>query len=248
MFRGEALVVSCAEPAAAQLGSSVELDAPDARFGAVREVVGERPTEALALRASGGLSACPDAEWVLALRSGPVVDEASAAEAARLTCHVPAVPSDERCAEGGPFWFGTDPSRDGTAGDGRSAVWIDGREPEPGWRSDPLEVAAREVGVAEAAPAFYALRRVGLRVVDEQDDQIVIEALYQQIVDGRGSIQREHHTLSRLDGRAGWYQTAYIVAEYGDSEVGTAELDKVWAAGVDRVLTDVDRRTSGLSK
>jgi hypothetical protein len=246
LFEDVALVVSCAQPAPGQLAEAVELDDPDARFDGVRQVTGERPTQVLALHAAGNVESCPDAEWVLAFGQSHLVDEAAAFETARLRCLVPEVPDDERCVEGGPFWFGTDPTADGTAGDGRSAVWVEGTGPEPPWRSDPLEVVAGELDVDEDVVGSDQLRRVGLRVVEDHDDEKVVEVLYQNVseVDGqrRGSVQREHHTVSRLRGRDGWYLTGFIVAEYAQDDIADAELDAMWNAGLDRVLVDVDRR------
>jgi hypothetical protein len=155
------------------------------------------------------------------------------------------VPADPRCEEGGPFWFGTDPSQDGTEGDGRIGVWSDGRGPEPEWRNDPLEVAAHEIGVDPEVPAFYQLRRIGLRIIERSDDEVVVEAVHENVIDDNGSpfgtLQRERHTLRRLPGRAGWYPTAFIVAEYGQADLDDAALDAAWV-DIDRTLVDVDRR------
>jgi len=242
--RGHRYEVTCAQASDEQMGQPVALDEPDDRFVAAKTFNGEDPDTILALQADGRFGPCPDATFVVAIAFADATDPPSAAEHGRRRCHVPAVPADPRCDEGGPFWFGTDPSQDGTEGDGRTGVWIDGRIPEPEWRSDPLEVAAREVGVDTDVPAFYTLRRTGLRFVEQTDDKIVVEAVHESVIgsDGPlGTLQREHHTLRRLPNRSGWYPTEFIVAEYGQPTLDDAALDAAWV-GIDRVVVDVDRR------
>lgn len=237
--------VTCARVDEAQLGAKLELDKADALVNDAAEIAGEDLTGVLALQTSGRVQRCPDAAWVVGLAGPSPADAATATEHARLRCTVPARPDDARCGEGGPFWYGTDPSVDGTEGDGRSAIWLEAKEPPPQWRLDPLEVVTRAVAVDSSASEAYLLRRVGLRVVNASDDEVLVEVLYQDITDFgelRGTEQREHHTLGKLAGRPGWYETTYIVAAYGDGDTDAATLDTSWAAGVDRVLVEVDRR------
>lgn len=124
-------------------------------------------------------------------------------------------------------------------------MWVEGNDPPPEWRLDPVNVITREVDTASVL-ASYRLMRVGLRVLEQGHDEVIVEVIYQQVTDNAGkpwgSDQREHYTLSRLPGRQGWYPTAFIVAKYSDQDVDEAALDAAWAAGVDRVLVDVDRR------
>lgn len=244
--RGHRYEVTCAQLSDEQMGEPVNLDEPDDRFAAAQTVNGEDADTILALQADGRFGPCHDATYVLAIAFADVTDPASAAEHGRRRCHVPAAPADPRCDEGGPFWFGTDPSEDGTEGDGRTGVWIDGRTPEPDWRADPLEVVARVVDVSPDVPAFYTLRRSGLRFVEQTEDKIVVEAVHEYVIgsDGpRGTLQREHHTLRRLPGRSGWYPTEFIVAAYGQPTLDDAQLDDAWT-GIDRIVVDVDRRTA----
>lgn len=246
---GAAYEVTCAEPDVTRLGPEVLLDKADPRFGRAAELVDEDRSAVIALDAQGRVERCSDAQWVLAFGGRHTVDEPTATEVARLRCLVPAQPDDDRCAEGGPFWFGTDRSVDGTEGDGRSAVWIEGDAPEPPWRLDPLEVITREVGVDPAVPDFYRLRRIGLRVLNERPDEVLVEVLYQDITDNAGepwgAEQREHHTVRKLPARQGWYPVTYIVARYAEGDTEGAGLDAAWAEGLDRVLVDVDRRGEG---
>jgi hypothetical protein len=244
---GTAYEVTCARPDPAALGRSVALDGSDARFSNAVDVEGEAPAVVLALEVRGRVDRCPSAEWVLAYSQvEESVDEATTMEYGRLRCLLPEQPDDERCIEGGPFWFSTDPSVDGTEGDGRSAVWVAASHPEPTWRVDPLEVVAREVREDQVVPDSYRLRRVGLRVVSEAHDVIVVEAVYQWSTHTLGgpltTEQREQYTLSRLAERDGWYPTAFIVAQYGETNLSDAALDRSWADGIDRVLVEVDRR------
>lgn len=245
--RGRRYEVTCAQPGDEQMAEPISLDEPDARFTGAWAVNGQDADTVIALQADGRALQCPDATYVLAFAFLRVTDAESAAAFARVRCRVPAVPADPRCDEGGPFWFGTDPSEDGTEGDGRSAVWVEGRIPEPEWRSDPLEVAAREVAVSAEVPAFYQLRRVGLRVIEESPDEIVIEAVHENVIDNNGepygTLARERHTFRHLPGRRGWYPSAFIVAEYGQADLAGEVLDEGWS-GIDRVLVDVDRRSA----
>lgn len=242
---GAAYEVTCAEPDRSALGPDIRLDEDDPRFDRATSVGGEATETVIALHSDGRVEACPAATWVLAFGRFDVADEPSGREHARRRCAVPAVPDDPRCAEGGPFWFGTDPSVDGTEGDGRSAVWVTGQGPAPAWRLDPLAVVDRQVDEGPV-PDFYRLRRVGLRLLEERPEEVFVEVLYQDVFDNAGvplgHEQREHHTLGRLPGRDGWYEKAYIVARYGDRDLDDATLDAAWAEGADRVLIDVDRR------
>lgn len=243
--RGHDYEVTCAQLGDDQLGEAVSLDTADERFAAAKTIRGEDADTVLALETTGTVAQCPDATHLLAIAFSNASDPASAAERGRRRCYVPAIPAEPQCDEGGPFWFGTDPSEDGTEGDGRTGVWIDGRIPEPDWRQDPLEVTAREIGVSGDVPAFYKLRRIGLRFIEQTGDKIVVEAVHENVIDNNGSpygtLQRERHTLRRLPGRTGWYPTEFIVAEYGQEDLDDAALDAAWV-GIDRAVVDVDRR------
>ena len=245
--RGHRYEITCAQPGDEQMGAPIGLEEPDPRFTGAWAVNGQDPDAVIALQADGRAVQCPDATYILAFVFASVTNPESAASHARLRCHVPAVPADPRCAEGGPFWFGTDPSEDGTEGDGRSAVWVEGRVPEPDWRQDPLEVAAREVAVTGDVPAFYQLRRVGLRLIEQTVATVVVEAVHENVVDNNGkpygTLARERHTLRPQPGRRGWYPAEFIVVEYGQAHLDHDELDRAWS-GIDRVLLDVDRRSS----
>ena len=244
--RGRRYEVTCAQPGDEQMAEPVAMDEPDPRFTGAWAVAGQDPDIVIALQADDRAVPCLDATYILAFAFASVADADSASAYARLRCHVPVLPADSRCDEGGPFWFGTDRSVDGTEGDGRRAVWVAGRAPAADWRTDPLEVAAREVGVSPDVPAFYQLRRVGLRVIEQTNDKVVVEAVHENVIDNNGepygTLAREHHTLRQLPGRNGWYPAEFIVVEYGQADLNDEELDEGWT-GIKRVLVDVDRRS-----
>ena len=265
-LNGHLYGITCAEPDKADLTEVVGGPGSADGYDEARALAGEPVDLVVALHVTSGASWCTaHPSWVLAIGSPTWQTEQSVLLDAHLRCEVPAVPEDPRCADGGPFWLYTDSSPDGTAGDGRSALYLPaavaaanaelaaGRGPQR--RLDPLQVVRAEIADYAERDTWLddqeQLYRVGLRLLDQGQDSAVVEALFQS-GQSQGSSpdffsnQREQYTLERIGAGSGWYITTFLVTEYanqGEDPATRETLDRAWAECCDLVISELDRRT-----